>query len=164
MVLPVGVWARSWVTEYISHLEAIGESDAGAARVAAEQALQLFGWFTCGFLLVIAIALARYFWLGLRHERLPPPGWWSLGAYRAATGTTAERIARAGLVLAFLLALFGTGSVFLVMRFVGAFSGRPGAEHAERAGGRGRGRETGLDREAASRADLCALQRRRLSR
>lgn len=126
-VLPLGVWAQSWVTAYIRHLEALRTSDPIAARVAAEQALRLFGWGTCGFVLVIAVVFARYFWLGLRQERLPPAGWWSLGAYRAATGATAERLARAGLVVAFLLALFGVGSVFLVIRLIGALSGEPAA-------------------------------------
>jgi hypothetical protein len=127
VVVPLGVRAQSWVTEYLRRLEAIRESDPVAARVAAEQALRTFGWLSCGFVLVIATVFARYFWLGLRQERLPPAGWWSLGAYRAATGATAERIARAGLVLALLLALLGVGSVFLVMRLIGALSGRPAA-------------------------------------
>jgi hypothetical protein len=72
------------------------------------------GWFATGSTLLVSILLARGCQLGLREGRIPPSGWWSLGAHRVAIGATALCVGRAGLVLAGLLALLGvaTGILF----------------------------------------------------
>ena len=76
------------------------------------------GCFVGIFCLLASTLLARYFHLGLRQGRLPPGGWWSLGAHRAATGTTAQRLARFGLGLSALLALLGITAFFVVNRLI----------------------------------------------
>ena len=116
--LALGVLAQLWATDHIRHLQALAQSDPQAARAAAEHTLRGMGAFVGCFSLLVSTLLARYFQLGLRQGRLPPRGWWSLGAHRAATGTMARRLGRAGLGLSVLLALLGITTFLLVNRLI----------------------------------------------
>lgn len=114
IVVPLGVATQLWVANEVQELRALSASDPRAAAVAAERILRSSSWALCGFLVLTSALLARYVQLGLRQGRLPPEGWWSLGAHRAATGGTARRLGRAGLALALILVLAGISMVFLV--------------------------------------------------
>jgi len=73
----------------------------------------------CAVSLVFAAFLRRFFQLGLREERLPPSGWWSLGAWRAQVGESARRACRRGLWLVWLLpvsAILTVGVFELLLR------------------------------------------------
>ena len=118
VALLLGLFAHSWATNHIRHLQALAESEPQAARVAAEHTLRGLSEFAGVFCVLASSFLARYFQLGLRQGRLPPGGWWSLGAHRAATGTTARQLSRAGLGLSALLALLGIITFFLVNHLV----------------------------------------------
>ncbi len=77
-----------------------------------------FGWTIAGLTAAIGVALLHYFQLGLRHGRLPPDGWWSLGAFRVAVGETALRIARFGRVIAVLLIAASFGLLLSIERLL----------------------------------------------
>ena len=121
VVLLLGLCAQLWVTDHIRHLQAFAKSEPKEAGAVAELTLRGLGWFTGGFCLLSSALLVRYFQLGLRQGRVPPHGWWSLGAHRAATGTTAQRVGRVGLWLAILLGLLGIASMFLVNHLIESF-------------------------------------------
>jgi len=128
LALLLGVCAQLWVTDHIRGLQALAGSDPQAARAAAERMLRGLGWFLGGFFLLSSALLVRYFQLGLRHGRLPAPGWWSLGAHRAATGATAQRLGRVGLGLSVALGLLGIALVVLVDHLIESLlAGRPPA-------------------------------------
>jgi len=116
--LVFGLVAQLWTADYIRELQVLAKSDPDGARVAAERTLRGLGWFLGGFCLLIAAVFARYFQLGVRQGRLPPGGWWSLGAHRAATGTTAQRIGRVGLWLSVFLAILGIAGSLLVIHLI----------------------------------------------
>lgn len=48
---------------------------------------------------LVAPFLFRFFQLGRRQARLPPEGWWSLGAWRALVGPPARRAGLIGMGL-----------------------------------------------------------------
>ena len=73
--------------------------------------LRILIW-SFGIILMIFSALnAKYFKTGLLEGRLPPSGWWSLGAWRAAVGPGVERMAKFGYAVSLLLLITGIGSV-----------------------------------------------------
>lgn len=73
--------------------------------------LRVLVW-SFGILLVIFSALnAKFFKTGLLEGRLPPSGWWSLGAWRAAVGPGIKRMAKFGYAVSLLLLITGIGSV-----------------------------------------------------
>ncbi|UCE85658.1 MAG: hypothetical protein JSU66_15210 [Deltaproteobacteria bacterium] len=84
----------------------------------AARALRLSGWAFCAVSAAFSSYLFRYFQLGLRDGRLPPSGWWSLGAYRVAVGPTARRISRFGLVLAGFLFAASVGFALAIENLV----------------------------------------------
>ena len=121
LVAPLlGLGAHLWVTGHIRDLQVLADSEPRAARAAAEHTLRGLSWLVGGFCLVSSALLGRYFQLSLRQGRLPPHGWWSLGAHRAATGTTARRLASLGLGLAAVVGLLGIVTVFLVEHLIEA--------------------------------------------
>jgi hypothetical protein len=63
----------------------------------------------CIFTAAVAAYIFRFCQLGAREGRLPPSGWWSLGAYRARVGDSVQRFAAAGRVLAVVIGLAGVG-------------------------------------------------------
>ena len=73
--------------------------------------LRILVW-SFGIILVIFSALnAKYFKTGLLEGRLPPSGWWSLGAWRVAVGPGVKRMAKFGYAISLLLLITGIGSV-----------------------------------------------------
>jgi hypothetical protein len=123
LAMLLALLAQHQVDAHVRSLEALAESDPQAAARAAEGALRALAWLAGGFSVFAAGLLGRYFQLGLRQRRLPPAGWWwSLGAHRAATGPTAQRLARLGLALAALLALLGLAAGFYLEYLIGALA------------------------------------------
>jgi len=123
----VALLGHLWARHHLEQIQRLGASDPQAAAAAAERGLRLLGEAVCGFSLVCAALLARYFQLGLREERLPPSGWWSLGARRAAVGAGARALGRFGLGLSALLAAAGVGCLVAVDRLLAALSRGLGA-------------------------------------
>ena len=123
-VVALALLGDAWVRHYLEGLQSLRASDPQAAAAAAEHGLQLVGQAACGFSLVTAGLLARYFQLGLRERRLPPSGWWSLGARRAAVGPGARLLSLFGLGLSAMLATAGIGCLFAVRHLINALSGR----------------------------------------
>ena len=114
LIVALGLAAHGWVPRYIHDLESLRDTQPEVAAAAAERALRLLGRGICGFSLATALLLSRYFQLALREERLPPSGWWSLGARRIVVGSGARSLARFGLGLALSLALAGVGCLLAV--------------------------------------------------
>ena len=122
----LGVCLHLGVASYLRDLQELSTSDPGAAAAAAERTLRGLAWFLTGFVLLFSALLGRSCQLGLRQGRMPPLGWWSLGAYRVATGATARRLGYVGLALAALLGLLGIALPFIVDHFIEALlSARP---------------------------------------
>jgi hypothetical protein len=111
LVLSLALGGDLWVRRYIQELQVLRVSNPEAAAVAAERGLRLLGQAVGGFALGCSVLLARYFQLGFREQRLPPSGWWSLGARRAAVGPRARSLSLFGLGLSVLLAAAGVGCV-----------------------------------------------------
>lgn len=118
LALLVGLLAQHWSDAHLASLRTIAASDPEAAVRAFERTLRALAWSAGGFSAVAAGLLARFSQLGLREGRVPPAGLWSLGAHRMATGTTAQRLGRAGLLLAVLLALSGLALVIQAERLI----------------------------------------------
>jgi hypothetical protein len=107
-------WTHAWASGWLDSLRATASSDPEIARVEALRVLRLLEWVFCGVSSVFSAFLFRYFQLGLREERLPPSGWWSIGAYRLAVGSTARRMSKFGLVLSVVLLTAAIGFVLAV--------------------------------------------------
>jgi len=114
LIVALGVAVQLGAPRYLEALQSLQASDPARAAAAAERDLRLFGWLVCAFSLVSAAFLARYFELGFQEERLPPTGWWSLGARRAMVGPGVRSLSRLGLCLAVLLALAGVGCLLAI--------------------------------------------------
>jgi hypothetical protein len=117
-VLVLGIGAQRWATGHLLDLQAAAERDPRSAAAGAERTLRNLSWTVGGFCLLNAVLLARHCQLGLRQGRLPPRGWWSLGAHRMAVGPTADRLGRVGLLLALVLGLVGIVIMFLFDRLI----------------------------------------------
>jgi hypothetical protein len=122
LVVPLGLLARHWTQAHLRSLQAIAESDPQAAAHAAGGMLRAFGWLAAGLCALTAGLLASACQLGLRRGCLPPAGWWSLGAHRAATGRTAQRAGRLGLALSTVLVLLGLALALSAEHLVGALA------------------------------------------
>jgi hypothetical protein len=117
VLVPLAFWSRLWVSDWLDGLREIASFDREAARDEALRTLRLLEWAFCAVSSVFSAFLFRYFQLGLRESRLPPSGWWSLGAYRVAVGPTALRMSKFGLVLSLVL-LTGTIGFVLAVEYL----------------------------------------------
>ncbi|UCE02034.1 MAG: hypothetical protein JSW67_12335 [Candidatus Latescibacterota bacterium] len=105
VLAPLTVWGHAWVSAWLDRLRETAVSNPEAARAEAVRGLRLWGAALCAVSIAFSAYLLRYSQLGLRQGRLPPSGWWSLGAYQVAVGPSARRMSRFVRVLAlFLLA------------------------------------------------------------
>jgi hypothetical protein len=114
VLVPMAFWAHVWMADWVDSLRATASSNPEAARAEALRALRLVEWAFCGISSVFSACMFRHFQLGLQEGRLPPSGWWSLGAYRVAVGPTARRMSRFGLVLCVALLTATIAFVFAV--------------------------------------------------
>ncbi len=109
---------QQWLDEWQRAFDARAEQDPESAIAEAVQLLRL-----CEVSLLVVSAgmgafLFRFFQLGLREARIPPSGWWSLGAWRARVGPPAEWISRIGLFAALALPVSAIAIVWLLERLV----------------------------------------------
>lgn len=118
LVLGLGLAAQFWTHSYLEELRSLRAADPPAAAAAAERGLRLLGQIVCGFSLLLGGLLFRCFQLGLREQRLPPSGWWSLGARRVAVGPGACWLCRLGLALSLLLPAAGVGCLLAVRHLI----------------------------------------------
>jgi hypothetical protein len=109
VLVPVTIWTHFWLEARTDALVERAASDPERGFAEALDFARAVGWVFAALTTGLGLALLHYFQLGLRHGRLPPDGWWSLGAFRVAVGDTALRMARGGRVVAVLLiaAAFG---------------------------------------------------------
>jgi|SRR5262245_20893239 len=124
LVLSLALGGDLWTRRYLQELQVLRASNPDAAAVAAERGLRLLGQAVCAFSLATAGLLARYFQLGHREQRLPPSGWWSLGARRIVVGPSARSLSLWGLSLSILLAAAGVGCLLAMRRLLEALVGR----------------------------------------
>lgn len=127
LVLAVALGGDLWARRHLEQLQLLRASDPDAAAAAAVRGLRLLGRAVCGFSLVSAALLARYFQLGLREQRLPPSGWWSLGARRAAVGPGARSLGLFGLGLSIFLAAAGVGCLLAMDHLLEVLARAPSA-------------------------------------
>jgi hypothetical protein len=113
----LGAGAQTWVS---ARVRAISDTAATDRELAVAQALELIRLCETALLassVVFAACLYAFFRRGLREGRLPPSGWWSLGAWRVASGPDVRRMGRLGLALtAFLPA--SAVAIILVLEFL----------------------------------------------
>jgi hypothetical protein len=127
LIVALGAGVQLGAHRLIGDLQSLQASDPALAAAGAERGLRLFGWGVCTFTLVSAALLARYFELGFQEQRLPPSGWWSLGARRAMVGPGVRSLSRWGLGLSVLLALAGVGCLLAVHHLLEVLSAGVGA-------------------------------------
>src|SRR5262245_38124486 len=123
LVLGGGLLLQRGVEAEIARLTALAASEPEAARRGAETMLRALVWGTAGFALGCAALFAWMGRLGLREERFPPSGFWSLGAPRVFVGAAARRRAIGLLVLAGALAPLGLATFFVGERLLAALTG-----------------------------------------
>ena len=111
----IAALCNAWTHHYLAALDAQAAADPRAAAADAEHALLSIGTAVCGFSFAASLILARGFALALREQRLPPSGWWSLGALRVAVGPDTQLWCRIGLALAALLAIAGAGCLLAIL-------------------------------------------------
>jgi hypothetical protein len=103
---------------YLAGLQAQAAANPQEAASAAEHGLLWIGRFVSGFALAASTLLARCFQLALREQRLPPSGWWSLGALRAVVGPDARTLSAFGLFVSTLLAGAGVGCLLVIQHLI----------------------------------------------
>ncbi|MEN8159221.1 MAG: hypothetical protein ABFS41_04010 [Myxococcota bacterium] len=103
VLVPAVIWTHFWLQARADELLERAAADPEQGLAEAIAFARTLGWLLAGVTAAIGLALLHYFQLGLQHGRLPPPGWWSLGAFRVAVGDTARRMARFGRVVAVVL-------------------------------------------------------------
>lgn len=126
VILAAGVAAlglQHWTAGWTRHLEDLRQADPRAAAEAARDVLHGLAWAICAGSLLVAGLLFRFFQLSVREERLPPSGWWSLGAFRAMAGTGARRAGRVGMVVCVVIAAAGVGFLVHVLHLLSALEG-----------------------------------------
>jgi len=107
-------WIQEWMSAWRGALDDTASTDPERAVAEAVQIIRL-----CEIALIASSALFgaflyRFFQLGLRESRVPPSGWWSLGAWRVVVGPSARRMSRIGLFLSVLLPV-STVAIVLVI-------------------------------------------------
>jgi hypothetical protein len=114
VMVALAAWAQSWMSGWMGAVEATADSDPERAIVEATRLIRLCEAALLASSVAFAVFLARFFQLGLREARLPPSGWWSLGAWQAVVGDQAQRMSRLGLGLTLLL-LIATAAMVLAI-------------------------------------------------
>jgi hypothetical protein len=114
LLTAIAAWAHVWMSAWLEAVNETASSDPERAVAEAVQMIRLCEVALCAASVLFGTFLYRFFQLGLREGRLPPSGWWSLGAWRAAVGARALRMSRLGLALALLLPISTAVTVLLI--------------------------------------------------
>lgn len=118
LLVPLGFGAHVWLSHWQDHIRRLASVDPVAAQTQALRALRLGSWSLSLLLAAFSAYLFRFFQLGLQRAQLPPPGWWSFGAFRVAVGPTARRMSRLGLLMTAVLLASSVGLLFAVEHLV----------------------------------------------
>ena len=118
ILVPLALLLFHWMDDAQIELERLLESDPQQARERIMHFLRYAIYSAITLLLLFCVLMWRFFQLARRQQRLPPEGWWSLGAYRARVGESARRLALVGMWLAAILAGLGVGLVLLIEQLV----------------------------------------------
>jgi hypothetical protein len=114
-MLVAGVaWAQAWFSTWLEKLNATATSDPEQAVHEAVRMIRVCEFALCTSSLAFAAFFYRFFQLGLRESRIPPSGWWSLGAWRARVGPEARRMSQLGRFLPPLLVVSALMAVVLI--------------------------------------------------
>jgi len=97
-------WAQVWMSTWLERLHEMAASDPERAVDEAVRIIRVCEVALCASSAVFAAFGYRFFQLAVRESRIPPSGWWSLGAWRVMVGPEARRRSRLGRFLPFLLA------------------------------------------------------------
>jgi hypothetical protein len=125
LVLLCSVVAYAWVTSQIEAIEKLSESDPQAAIA---QAAAILRGSTGGFAVALGalgLLLVRYFTLAQSQGKLPPEGWWSVGAFQRLEGLAARRIGAVGRVVSWLLVALAPLLVLAVDHLLVVLQGLP---------------------------------------
>lgn len=111
------LWAQAYTTEF---LETINSNTLSTAQSASQLILHLriVTWSFSAILIILSALNFRYFKTGIQEERLPPTGWWSLGAWRAIVGPRVKRLASLGYAFSLLLFITAFGLAIAVEYFL----------------------------------------------
>jgi hypothetical protein len=118
LLVPAAIWTHFWLQARADELVARAAADPVQGLAEAIAFVRNLGIVLAGVTAGLGLALLRYFQLGLQHGRLPPPGWWSLGAFRVAVGDTAHRMARFGRVVAVVLIVASFGVLLAIEHLI----------------------------------------------
>jgi hypothetical protein len=114
VLVPLIVGAHFWMTNWLKDLQVLAASDPEAARDEAIRFLRISTWSLCAVMLCFCAYFIRYCQLGRREGRLPPSGWWSLGAFRVIVGRRARRLSEFGFMISAVLIAASIGLGFAV--------------------------------------------------
>lgn len=111
VLVPLAIATHVWLDARAEELVRAAEQDPARAIREALVFARTLGWVLAAASAAIGATLLHYCQRGLREGRLPPAGWWSLGAFRIAVGDTALRNARVGRIVAvgLIVASLGLG-------------------------------------------------------
>ena len=111
------LWAQAYTTEF---LETINSNTLSADQSASQLILHLriVVWSFSAIFIIFSALNFRYFKTGIHEERLPPSGWWSLGAWRAIVGPRVKRLAPLGYAFSLLLFITALGLAIAVEYFL----------------------------------------------
>ena len=111
------LWAQAYTTEFF---ETINSNTLSADQTANQLILhvRIVVWSFSAILMIFSALNFRYFKAGIQEGRLPPTGWWSLGAWRAIVRPRVKRMALLGYVVSLLLFITGIGFAIVVEYFL----------------------------------------------
>ena len=102
IITPLFMWAHGYKTEF---LDTINTNTLSDPKIYNQLILhiRLIVWPFSIILMALSALNYRCFKAGTREGRLPPSGWWSLGAWRAIVGPRVNKIALFGYAVSLLL-------------------------------------------------------------
>lgn len=98
-----GLGLQQLLATRLEAIEALARDDVVAARAELAALLRVVGALVFGATAAAGVSMLLACRRALDAERFPPPGPWSFGAVRIATGPRARRLARVGMALAVAL-------------------------------------------------------------
>ncbi len=110
----LGLGLQAVVGSRLEELQALAKQDPIRARAELASLLRVFGLPLFALTGAIGLAMAASARRALATLRFPPPGIWSWGATRFATGPRARTLALVGLALAALLLLCSAAGAAVV--------------------------------------------------
>ena len=117
VVTPLFIWAHDYTSEFVDNINASTLSDPETSNQLI-LCIRLIVWPFIAILIIFSILNFRFLKAGAQEGRLPPSGWWSLGAWRAIVGPRVKRMAPLGYAISLLLFITGIGLAIVVEYFL----------------------------------------------